>query len=105
MRIDAMRPDGTADRLVLRQYGELMLSLYQTALPTWDLYAALRHAGRMTGWRLSPVDLARLATGHREFTSAALAQLPSAGKTVQNDQVANANRRSAVACQEDESAP
>jgi aminoglycoside phosphotransferase (APT) family kinase protein len=64
-----------------RQYCELMPSLDLTALTHWDLYAALRHAGRMTGWGLAPPDLARLQAGHREFTTAALAQLPSRGAT------------------------
>lgn len=62
-----------------RQYAELMPSVDLTGRPNWDLYAALRHAGRMTEWGLSPDDLARLQAGHREFTAAALGQFPSAG--------------------------
>jgi aminoglycoside phosphotransferase (APT) family kinase protein len=56
-------------------YRALMPDLDMTALPHWDLYASLRHAGRMDDWGLEPADLARLQAGHQEFTSAALAQL------------------------------
>jgi aminoglycoside phosphotransferase (APT) family kinase protein len=55
-----------------RQYAELMPSVNLTALTHWDLYAALRHPGRMSEWGLSPADLSRLQAGHREFTSAGL---------------------------------
>lgn len=64
-----------------RQYAELMPSVDLAALPHWDLYAALRHAGRMVEWGLTPVDLARLQAGHREFTTAVLAQFPPSGAT------------------------
>jgi aminoglycoside phosphotransferase (APT) family kinase protein len=87
------------------QYGELMPSVDLTALPHWDLYAALRHAGRMTEWGLTPADLARLQAGHREFTAAALARLPSRAASVQNDLVPDADERSALDRQEDESTP
>lgn len=88
-----------------RQYAELMPSVDLTALPHWDLYAALRHAGRMTEWGLTPADLARLQAGHREFTAAALARLPSRAASVQNDLVPEADERSALDCREDESTP
>jgi aminoglycoside phosphotransferase (APT) family kinase protein len=88
-----------------RQYDELMPSLDRTALPHWDLYAALRHAGRMTQWGLTPADLARLQAGHREFTAAALARLPSRATSVQNDLVPDVDGRSALDRREDESAP
>jgi aminoglycoside phosphotransferase (APT) family kinase protein len=65
-----------------RQYRELMPSVDLTALAHWDLYAGLRHAGRMTAWGLSPASLERLAAGHREFTDAALARLPLPGDRV-----------------------
>lgn len=58
------------------QYAELMPSADLTALAQWDLYAALRHSGRMTEWGLSPAARARLQAGHREFTAAALAHFP-----------------------------
>ncbi len=64
-----------------RQYGELMPALDLTALRYWDLYAGLRHAGRITTWGLADADLARLRAGHREFTAATLAQFPSPGAT------------------------
>jgi aminoglycoside phosphotransferase (APT) family kinase protein len=59
-----------------RHYAELAPSVDLAALPNWDLYAALRHAGRMGEWQLSPEDLERLRSGHREFTAAVLAQFP-----------------------------
>jgi aminoglycoside phosphotransferase (APT) family kinase protein len=61
------------------KYAELAPSVELSALPTWDLYAALRHAGRMTEWGLSPGDLARLQAGHREFTAGALARFRAGG--------------------------
>jgi aminoglycoside phosphotransferase (APT) family kinase protein len=56
-------------------YRALMPGLDMTALPHWDLYASLRHAGRMADWGLTPADLERLQAGHRQFTGAALALL------------------------------
>jgi aminoglycoside phosphotransferase (APT) family kinase protein len=88
-----------------RQYAELMPSVDLTALAHWDLYAALRHAGRMTGWGLSAADLTRLRAGHREFTARALAQFPSSRASLQNDLVTDASGRSAIYRREDESAP
>jgi len=88
-----------------RQYAELMPSVDLTVLPHWDLYAALRHAGQMTGWGLSAADLARLRAGHREFTARALAQFPSSGASLQNDLVADQSGRPAIDRREDESAP
>ena len=55
-----------------RQYRELRPAADVTALQHWDLYAALRHAGRMTGWGLPAADLARLQSGHREFVASLL---------------------------------
>ena len=43
-------------------------------LPSWDLSAALRHAGRMHEWGLAPAELARIQAGHRDFVTAALAR-------------------------------
>ena len=59
-----------------RQYAGLRPELDLCALPHWDLYAALRHAGRMPGWGLPAAELTRLQNGHREFTAAALAAAP-----------------------------
>jgi aminoglycoside phosphotransferase (APT) family kinase protein len=64
-----------AMREFTRQYCTLMPALDLRALPPWDLYAALRHAGRMDGWGLPPADLARLRAGHREFVAVTLGQL------------------------------
>ena len=61
-----------------RHYRALMPDLDLAALPHWDLYAALRHAGRMGEWGLPPGELARLQAGHRDFTALALAQLRAA---------------------------
>jgi aminoglycoside phosphotransferase (APT) family kinase protein len=71
----------TAARDFTHAYHALMPDLDMTALPHWDLYASLRHAGRMAEWGLRPADLARLQDGHREFTAAALAQLADPGAT------------------------
>jgi aminoglycoside phosphotransferase (APT) family kinase protein len=95
---------GTAAEFT-QQYSDLMPTLDLAALPHWDLYAALRHAGRLSGWGLSPADLARLQAGHRVFTTAALAQFPSAAGRVHNDQVTAATGRSLLDRREDESAP
>jgi aminoglycoside phosphotransferase (APT) family kinase protein len=86
-----------------RQYGELTPALDVTALPHWDLYAGLRHAGRMTEWGLTPAELARLQAGHREFTAAALASLPPHAASVQNDLVPDINERTVLDGGEDES--
>lgn len=58
-----------------RQYRELRPMVDMTALRQWDLYASLRHAGRMSQWGLAPADQKRLEAGHQEFVSAALAAL------------------------------
>ncbi len=99
----AFGPTAAAD--FTDQYRALVPALDLTALPHWDLYAALRHAGRMPSWGLSPADLARLRAGHREFTAQALAQFPSGGPSVQNDLVPDTNGRSALGRREDESDP
>lgn len=53
------------------QYRALMPDLDESALPHWDLYAALRPAGTVTGWGLSPSELARARAGHAEFVQSA----------------------------------
>lgn len=58
-----------------RAYRDHVPGLDMTALPHWDLYAALRHAGRMSSWGLAAADLARLRAGHRAFVAIALAQV------------------------------
>jgi len=56
-----------------RQYRELRPTTDITALRHWDLYAALRHAGRMSEWGLAPRDRDRLEAGHHEFVMTVLA--------------------------------
>jgi len=52
-----------------RQYRTLRPAVDLSTLSHWDLYAALRHAGRMGTWGLPAAELARLQTGHREFVT------------------------------------
>ncbi len=52
-----------------RQYRALRPGVDLSTLPHWDLYAALRHAGRMGRWGLPAAELARLQTGHRQFVT------------------------------------
>lgn len=52
-----------------RQYCALRPAVNVSALPHWDFYAALRHAGRMETWGLPDAELSRLRTGHRQFVA------------------------------------
>jgi aminoglycoside phosphotransferase (APT) family kinase protein len=52
-----------------RQYRALRPGVDLSTLPHWDLYAALRHAGRMGTWGLPAAEFARLQTGHRQFVT------------------------------------
>ena len=54
------------------QYCALRPGIDLAGLPAWDLYAALRHAGRMAEWGLDDAERERLQSGHLEFASAAL---------------------------------
>jgi aminoglycoside phosphotransferase (APT) family kinase protein len=56
-----------------RQYCALLPTVDMTALRHWDLYAALRHAGRMGEWGLTPGDRSRLEAGHHDFVTTVLA--------------------------------
>jgi len=47
-----------------RAYRDRVPGLDMTSLAHWDLYAALRHPGRMSSWGLTAADLARLQAGH-----------------------------------------
>lgn len=58
-------------------YRALMPDLDLSALPHWDLYAALRPAGTVTDWGLSRSELARVRAGHAEFVQSALGRLQS----------------------------
>jgi aminoglycoside phosphotransferase (APT) family kinase protein len=53
----------------VRQYRALRPGVDLSTLPHWDLYAALRHAGRMGTWGLPAAEFARLQTGHRQFVT------------------------------------
>jgi aminoglycoside phosphotransferase (APT) family kinase protein len=61
------------------EYRALRPDLDWSALPHWDLYAALRHAGRLAGWGLSATELTRFQAGHREFVTAALSAIDRTG--------------------------
>jgi aminoglycoside phosphotransferase (APT) family kinase protein len=52
-----------------RRYQVLRPGVDLSTLPHWDLYAALRHAGRMSTWGLPAAELARLQAGHRTFAA------------------------------------
>ena len=54
------------------QYKSLMPSLDYTDLSCWDLYAALRPAGKMSGWGLDPETESRWINAHRWFVDRAL---------------------------------
>jgi hypothetical protein len=56
-----------------RQYRAVRPAMDMTALRHWDLYVALRHAGRMSEWGLTAGDRNRLETGHQQFVTAVLA--------------------------------
>lgn len=71
----AMLFGATAEEDLTAQYRARMPSLDVSALPFWDLLAALRPAGTVTDWGLEPAELARVRAGHRRFTLAALRQL------------------------------
>ena len=58
-----------------RQYRALRPGVDLSTLPHWDLYAALRHAGRMGTWGLPSAELDRLQSGHREFVRMITAQM------------------------------
>jgi aminoglycoside phosphotransferase (APT) family kinase protein len=64
---------GSAASEFTRQYRALRPAMDMTALRHWDLYAALRHAGRMSEWGLTAGDRNRLETGHQQFVTVVLA--------------------------------
>jgi aminoglycoside phosphotransferase (APT) family kinase protein len=81
-RMELCMAFGTAAmRELTRAYRDHVPGLDMAALPHWDLYAALRHAGRMSSWGLAAADLARLRAGHRVFVAIALAQVAEPGRT------------------------
>jgi aminoglycoside phosphotransferase (APT) family kinase protein len=48
------------------------------ALPLWDLWAALRPAGKLAGWGLNDAQQASMTAAHREFVTEALGLLSTA---------------------------
>ena len=100
----AFGPTAAAD--FTDQYRALVPALDLTALPHWDLYAALATRGaddragacRRPTWR----GCGRATVSSRQQ---ALAQFPSGGPSVQNDLVPDTNGRSALGRREDESDP
>lgn len=89
---DAMTGDPLADVAVARQelawffgpgamsaftarYRQLRPIVDVTALPAWDLRAALRPAGKLASWGLSASQQASMIAAHRQFVSEALGQL------------------------------
>ena len=48
------------------------------ALPLWDLWAALRPAGKLAGWGLNAAQQASMTAAHREFVTEALGLLSTA---------------------------
>ena len=64
-----------------RYYRGLMPGLDVATLPYWDLYAALRPAGKMAGWGMPAARLATMTARHRSFTAGVLDQLPPGRRT------------------------
>ncbi|WP_138494481.1 phosphotransferase family protein [Paenibacillus pinistramenti] len=58
-----------------RHYRSLMASLEYTNLPYWDLIAALRPAGRMSGFGLDRETLLKFRERHKRFVNQALDRL------------------------------
>jgi aminoglycoside phosphotransferase (APT) family kinase protein len=58
-----------------RQY-QALTALDYTDLPSWDLAAALRLAGKLAGWGLDAATEATMRERHRWFVAQAVAALP-----------------------------
>ena len=63
------------------RYLALRPTLDVTAMPVWDLRAALRPAGKLAAWGLTPDEEARMTAAHRQFVAEALGQLDGAPVT------------------------
>jgi aminoglycoside phosphotransferase (APT) family kinase protein len=61
-------------------YRSLVPSFDDTCLPCWDLFAALRPAGEMSGWGLDAATLTKFRGRHREFVDHALQALRSGSR-------------------------
>ncbi len=57
------------------EYQALMPDLDYSDLPRWDLCAALRHTGKLSGWGLEPEEERRMQALHRGFVEQALERL------------------------------
>ena len=64
-----------AAREFTARYHALRPAADLTALPLWDLRAALRPAGKLASWGLSQARQERMIAAHRQFVSEALGQL------------------------------
>jgi aminoglycoside phosphotransferase (APT) family kinase protein len=84
---DPLADLGNARLEILMQYGEAAMNEFTcqyialrpdtdlTALPYWDLYAALRPAGQMDGWGLPGAQLEQFRAAHRTLVADALSRL------------------------------
>jgi aminoglycoside phosphotransferase (APT) family kinase protein len=70
------------------QYLTLRPDVDASALPVWDLWAALRPAGKLAGWGLSASQQASMIAAHRQFAAEALGQLGGAKTQVANPDAA-----------------
>jgi aminoglycoside phosphotransferase (APT) family kinase protein len=59
-----------------RRYQAQMPHLDDTALPAWDLVAALRPAFKLVEWKEDPEEVRRMREDHTRFVDQALAALP-----------------------------
>lgn len=104
---DAMFGDPLADLAVARQelwwffgpdtarsftgeYLTLRPDVDAGALPVWDLWAALRPAGKLASWGLSASQRASMIAAHRQFVAEPLGQLGVAKPGVAKPWVADA---------------
>jgi aminoglycoside phosphotransferase (APT) family kinase protein len=62
-------------RCFTSQYLTLRPGIDAGPLPVWDLWAALRPAGKLAGWGLNASQRASMIAAHRQFTAGALGQL------------------------------
>lgn len=62
-----------------RQYQAAMSALDYRALPYWDLAAALRPIGKITGWAGDEAKAATMRERHRWFVAGAFAELDRSG--------------------------
>jgi aminoglycoside phosphotransferase (APT) family kinase protein len=56
-----------------------LAAIDSTAVPWWDLWAALRPAGKLDGWGLEPAEQSAMVDQHRWFVARAIDELAAAG--------------------------